>query len=93
MDMFLFFSSYVAFGTPRMAPVNELRSVRSTETAVRALVHANRDIVYTLEPLMQDVTRGTVVTFHFLPLVSLHISYVFGVLVRRQLQDFPCVLW
>ena len=81
MDVFLLFSSYVAFGTPRMAAVNELRSVRSTETAVRGLVHANPDIVYTLELLIQDVTRGTVVTFHFRPLVSLRISYALGVLV------------
>ena len=72
-----------------MTAVNELRAARSTETAVWGLVRANRDIVYTLEPLIQDVTRDSVVTLHFLPLVSLHISNVCGVLLRRQFQNFP----
>ena len=51
----------------------------STVTAAWGWGHPNPDMVYILELVGQDETRGTAVTFSFWPFVSPQVTTSFGV--------------
>ena len=63
--IFLVFHSYVLLGTPLVTVVSKSRMVLSTVTAVGGMGHPNPDMVYVLELVGQDETRGTAVTICF----------------------------
>ena len=79
------FLSYVLLGTPMVTVVSKSRMVPSTVTAVWGWGHTNPDMVYILEFVGHDETRGAAVTFCYWPFVWLYVPTSFGVLVRGNL--------